>query len=1074
MGEKVEESSAMTKEKQSVDRLIWGLQERAKELNCLYSIEELMNRPDSQIDEVCQRIVDAIPPGWQYPDICVAEVKLEEKSYYSPDFKPTPWVQSEDIVVQDKKVGKISVYYTTEMPKADKGPFLKEETKLLETIVDRLSHFIMYNRMKRVFQEYQSAKKDISEHKASEWQVALNFLRQTDNNLFFNVSRRMLNHLCWSGIDEAEQVIQDSGAGWKKEEIELEDDENRPYQKRVLSFSEKLSEETFRIASMYLTSEQIIANIQKWIQEDRLSFLVQVANRNLPLAEVVDAIRRYHHIAPEGIELPPASKRGVQVSLIRRFLSDQPEFINIAKDYIDIDDFYNILDRIVFPPGSHGRLGGKSTGLFLGHQIIKRSRTPSDDLGSIKVPKTWYLTSDVLFNFLSHNNLNEVVEQKYKDINQVRLEYPHIVQTFKSCSFPTEIVQGLSMILDDFKDKPIIVRSSSLLEDRAGAAFSGKYKSLFLANQGSKQERLAALTDAIAEVYASVYGPDPIDYRAERGLLDFVEEMGIMIQEVVGTRIGDYYFPAYAGVTFSRNEFRWSPRIKQEDGLLRIVPGLGTRAVDRLSNDYPVLVSPGQIGLRVNTTVDEVVRYAPKNLDAINLKTNSFETIEISDLLKKFGDKIPNINKIVSIYDGHVIRTPLGNEIDFEEDDLIVTFEGLLSKTKFIDKLNNLIDILEEKLDAPVDIEFACDGDDFYLLQCRSQSYTEGAEPAQIPKTVPDERIVFTANRFISNGRVPDITHIVYVDPQKYDELSDHSSLAAVGRAVGSLNKLLPRKRFVLMGPGRWGSRGDIKMGVKVTYSDISNTAVLIEIARKKKEYLPEPSFGTHFFQDLVESEIRYLPLFPDDSGIIFNEAFLHNAENMLSNALPEYAFLSDTLKVIDVSKNTNGLQLRILFNAEQDEAVGLLSEPFEESQPSLIPADISGRRVENHWAWRLRMAELIASQIDPDRFGVKGFYIFGSTKNATAGPRSDIDILIHFNGSKKQHKDLEHWLEGWSLSLDEMNRIRTGYKTDGILDIHFVTDADIANKTSYAIKIGAVTDAARPFPMMSKQEHTK
>jgi predicted nucleotidyltransferase len=1062
----------MNKEKQSIDKIIWGLQERAKELNCLYSIEELMNKPDSQIDAVCQRIVESIPPGWQYPDICIAEVQLEENSYYSPNFKPTPWVQSEDIIVQDKKVGKINVYYTKEMPKADDGPFLKEETKLLETIVDRLSHFITYNKMKMVFQEYQSAKKDIIEHKASEWQVALNFLRQTDKNLFFNISRRMLNHLCWSGIDEAEQLLHGSGAGWTKEEIELKDDENRPFHKRVLSFSEKLSEETFRIAAKYLTSEQIVSNIQQWIQEDRLSFLVNVANRNLPLAEVVDAIRRYHHIAPEGIELPPASKRGVQVSLIRRFLSDQPEFINIAKDYIDIDDFYNILDRIVFPPGSHGRLGGKSMGLFLGHQIIKKSVTPHEYLRNIKIPKTWYLTSDVLFNFLSHNNLNEVVEQKYKDINQVRLEYPHIIQTFKSGNFPTEIVQGLSMILDDFKDRPIIVRSSSLLEDRAGAAFSGKYKSLFLANQGSKQERLAALTDAIAEVYASVYGPDPIDYRAERGLLDFVEEMGIMIQEVVGTRIGDYYFPAYAGVCFSRNEFRWSPRIKQTDGLLRIVPGLGTRAVDRLSNDYPVLISPGQIGLRVNTTVDEIVRYAPKKMDAINLKTNSFETIEIKEVLKKYGSKIPNINKIISIYDGQVIRTPFGNEIDFEKDDLIVTFEGLLSKTRFIKKLNNFMALLEEKLGAPVDIEFASDGTDFYLLQCRSQSYTEGAEPAQIPKNIPGERVIFTANRYISNGKVPDVSHIVYVDPKKYDELGDKPSLIAVGRAVGTLNKLLPRKRFILMGPGRWGSRGDIKMGVKVTYSDISNTSVLIEMARKKRDYMPEPSFGTHFFQDLVESEIRYLPLYPDDAGIIFNEKFFHKAENMLSTALPEYEFLSDTLKVIDVKKNTNGLNLRILLNAEKDEAVGMLSEAAKEIQPSLTPVDFTVRRPENHWAWRLRMAELIASQLDPDRFGVKGFYVFGSAKNATAGPKSDIDILIHFNGEKKQKEELEHWLEGWSLCLDEMNRLRTGYRTDGILDVHFVTDADIANKTSYAVKIGAVTDAARPFSMRSENNN--
>ena len=1068
MGEQAGEESGMDKKKQPIDRLVWGLQERAKELNCLYKIEELMNEPDAHVDDVCQRIVEAIPSGWQYPDICLVEVKLEGKSFYSPGFKPTPWFQSADIVIQDKKEGEINVYYSKEMPRADHGPFLQEETKLLDTIADRLNHFIMYNRMKMVFQEFQSAKKDIRKHKTSEWQVALNFLRHTDKNLFFNISRRMLNQLCWSGIEEAEQLLQDSGPGWRKEEVQLAGEDNRPYHKKVLSFTEKLSDETFGIASRYLTSEQILTNIQKWIQEARLSFLVQVANRNMPLAEVIDAIRRYHHIASEGIELPPASKRGVQVSLIRRFLSTQPEFIDIARDYIRIDDFYSILDRIIFTPGSHGRLGGKSAGLFLAFQIIKESLDSQPELADIKIPKTWYLASDVLFHFLSHNNLNEVVEQKYKDINQVRLEYPHIIQTFKSCSFPTEIVQGLSMILDDLKDIPIIVRSSSLLEDRAGAAFSGKYKSLFLANQGSKQDRLAALIDAIAEVYASVFGPDPIDYRVERGLLDFAEEMGIMIQEVVGTKIGDYYFPAYAGVAFSRNEFKWSPRIKQEDGLVRLVPGLGTRAVDRLSNDYPVLAAPGRINLRVNTTIDEVIRYAPKHIDIINLRTNRFETVEIRELLKEVGSDIPGINRIISIYDGRVIRLPLGNEVDFQKDNLLITFEGLLSKTPFIPKLNNLMKLLEDKLGTPVDIEFACDGNHFYLVQCRAQSYSQGAEPAQIPGNIPQDKLVFSANRYISNGSVSNITHIVYIEPQKYYELADHSSLMAISRAVGCLNNLLPRKRFILMGPGRWGSRGDIKMGVKVTYSDINNTAVLIEIARKKGDYLPEPSFGTHFFQDLVESKIKYLALYPDDRKTIFNENFFNTADNMLAEVLPEYAFLSHTLKLIDVAKNTRGLLLRILMNAEVDEAVGILGEPSTDNQPPFVLPDFGVKKTENHWTWRLRMAEYIASQLEPSRFGVKGFYVFGSSKNATAGPKSDIDILIHFQGTKKQRLQLESWLEGWSLCLDELNRLRTGYKTGGILDVHFVTDEDIAKKTSDAVRIGAVTDAARPLPMMS------
>ena len=133
---------------------------------------------------------------------------------------------------------------------------------------------------------------------------------------------------------------------------------------------------------------------------------------------------------------------------------------------------------------------------------------------------------------------------------------------------------------------------------------------------------------------------------------------------------------------------------------------------------------------------------------------------------------------------------------------------------------------------------------------------------------------MFSANRYISDGSIEDISHIVYVDPDGYNSLQELSQLINIGRAIGQLNSLLPKRRFILMGPGRWGSRGDIKMGVQVSYSDINNTAALIEIARKKSNYIPELSFGTHFFQDLVESNIRYLPLYPDNREIIFQHPF--------------------------------------------------------------------------------------------------------------------------------------------------------------------------------------------------------
>ncbi len=1057
----------MKNSEKKVNKLLQSLQERAKELNCLYRIEEILSRHDSPLDQICRDIIESIPPGWQYPEICRAKIIIENKTVSSDAFKETPWVQSADIKVQDNVIGSIHVYYTEEMPAEDDGPFLKEEVRLIKTIAERLGHFIMHQKMRRVLADWKSAEGE----KQSDWRIVLQMLRQTDHKLYLNISRKMLNYLCWSGVTGAERLLRILSPEEIKSDDELLENWNQPLARQKPGDTADFSSEIFEIAAANLGDDDILQLIQKWIHEDKLRFLVQVVNRNLSLAEVADAIRRYYHLAGEDPNASSPNERGIQVSLIRRFLSDQLPYINVIKHYIEIRDFYHLLQNVIFSTESHGRLGGKSAGLYLASQILRKKGIEDKLLGDVKVPKTWHVTSDVLLHFMHHNNFEEVVEQKYKEINQVRLEYPHIMETFKRAVFPPDIKQGLSVALDDFGDKPLIVRSSSLLEDRIGAAFSGKYKSLFLANQGSKNERLDALIDAIAEVYASTFSPDPIEYRAERGLLDFGEEMGIMIQEVVGTKVGKYFLPAFAGVAFSNNEFRWSPRISRKDGLIRLVPGLGTRAVDRLSDDYPVLLAPGQPGLRVNIDPEEVFRYSPKKIDVINLEMNRFESIDLHDFLSIAGHDFPEINKILSTYkDGHISHS-MGINADFEKDEMVVTFEGLINKTPFVKQMHTILNTLEETLGYPVDIEFASDGKNFYLLQCRPQSYAERGGPAAIPKDLPEDKILFSANRFVSNGRVPDITHIVYVNSDNYGKLTEKSEMLAVGRAVSKLNKLLPKRQFILMGPGRWGSRGDIKLGVSVTYSDINNTAVLIEIARKKDNYVPDLSFGTHFFQDLVEANIRYLPLYPDDKGVLFNMRFLNGSPNILPEILPEYKHLADAIKLIDIPKSTNGKILRVLMNADLDEAVGVLAEPTTDTETETVTIkDTEGQR-EVFWRWRYKMVERMALSLDAKRFGVEGFYIFGSTKNATAGPGSDIDILIHFRGSATQLEQLGLWFNGWSQCLAEMNYMRTGYRSEGLLDIHIVTDEDIKKKTSYAAKIGAITDPARPLPMMNKNQ---
>jgi len=911
----------MINKNKPLEKIVDDLKERAKELNCLYEIQEILNNFDAGIDDICYRMIKAIPPGWQYPDVCQACITIHDSKYQSDGFIETTWSQCASVNVRDEVIGRICVSYIEERPVADEGPFLKEERKLIDTISEQFGMFMLHKQLKSIFEE----QKMKDEEAVSEWLVIIDLLRRTDTKLLIRISRRMVNHLFWSGIKEAEQLMEHFSPSYKRGSDPLEEI-NKPFKKQVGSDILAISNDIFKVAGKHLSKQEILEHIQSWIKEDRSNFLVNILEDNSSsLADIGSSIERFHHLSPQGLELSIPRERGLRVSLARRLLNDRPDFVKIAKEVIEVKDFNDLIERIIFPLGSHGKLGGKSSGLFLAKQILKKSAANNEMLGDVKTPKTWYITSDGIINLMTYNDLEDVIEQKYKDIAQVRQEYPYIIQVFKNALFDPEIIKGLSVALDDFGEVPLIVRSSSLLEDQMGAAFAGKYKSLFLANQGNKENRLIELMDAIAEVYASTFGPDPVEYRAEHNLLDYHEEMGILIQEVVGKKVGKYFLPAFAGVAFSQNEFRWSSRIKKEDGLIRLVLGLGTRAVDRLSDDYPVLIAPGQPGLRVNISIDEVIRYSPKKIDVINLETRTFETIEIKSLLKTYGNKYPYISKLISILKDDHLRKPRALGINFNEADFVVTLEGLLTSTSFIKKVLAILSELEEKYGQPVDIEFAHDGDNFYLLQCRTQSYSGDVKPAEIPDDIPEDKIVFNANRFISNGVVSDISHIVYVDPQKYSEISSHDDLLSVGEAVGKLNGILPRRCFILMGPGRWGSRGDIKLGVSISYSDINNTSMLIEIARKQKDYVPDLSFGTHFFQDLVEANIKYLPLYPDDEGIIFNEDLLTKSKNILPDILPKFGHLSDVIKVIDVPASTKGKHLQVLMNAIIDEAVGVL-----------------------------------------------------------------------------------------------------------------------------------------------------
>jgi len=1061
-----EGSSDMADAENMRDDLVSSLRERAKELNCLYDVEKLLNAPDREPAEVYQSVAEVIAPGLQFPDICEVCLEMEGERYVSSDFAETDWCIGREIEVQGERVGRISVYYTAPRSIVDDGPFLKEEVQLLGSLADRLGQYALFLRLQDMRETWRVVR-DESPSKTPEWRIVLDMILQSDKTLYLRLSRKMLNQLCSMGVEEAQALLQGSEYGTAEPEEFDFGDTNVPGLSPALDESILLEGRPFALAETRLGKQEILKRIQWWLQEDKIGFLVKVlGNPRSTLQEIADALRRYYHVVARDFELPQSTLESIRVSLSERILTEQLGLTRVAKDYAHIAGFRELVDRIIMPDQSLGKIGGKGAGLLLASWIHRDACEQDSTLRPFRIPKTWYVASDGIMDFIVLNDLEDVFEQKYKDTDVIRREYPNIVQLFKNSPFPPEMLNGLAAALDDFGESPLIVRSSSLLEDRFGTAFSGKYKSLFLANQGTKSERLAALVDAIAEIYASVFAPDPIEYRREMGLLEFHEQMGLLIQEVVGRRVGRYWLPAFGGVAFSLNEFRWSPRISREDGLIRLVPGMGTRAVDRTSNDYPVLVVPNKPELQVNVAFDEIVRYAPKHVDLINLETNAFETVEIAELIRECGHDYPGLNHVFSVVGEDRFQRPSPVFFDPERDEVVASFQGLREDTSVLRDLSRTLEILAESLQTPVDIEFAHDGTDFYLLQCRPQSASDDEAPAPIPKDIPRQDILFTAHSHVSNGWMPEITHIVYVDPEGYSRLGSRSELLSVARVVGKLNKILPKKQFILMGPGRWGSRGDIKLGVSVSYADISNTAMLVEIARRTGGYLPDLSFGTHFFQDLVESRIRYLPLYPDDDDSGFNEAFFRSADNLLSSLLPDHAHLADTVRVIDVPANTGNRVANVLMNADLDEAVAMLAEPgrFTE-RPTHVAVD-AGRAGIEFWRWRQEMAERLALSVDAEGLGVVAMYLFGSVKNATAGPGSDIDLLVHVRSTPEQLERLALWLDGWSRSLAEINYQRTGYRTDGLLDVHFVTDEDIAERSSYAVKIDAVTDAARPLPL--------
>ena len=652
----------------------------------------------------------------------------------------------------------------------------------------------------------------------------------------------------------------------------------------------------------------------------RLQEIMDIEDTSFELQEKVEQLK-----SGEGGETDQdgAELEHLRVNMIRNFISERLEFIGIAKKFFTFNDLQEIKARII----GTGKVGGKAAGMLLAYTMLKRAREKDETVPEVSIPACYYLGSDVFYQFFEENDCLFFQVQKYKSVEQVEKEYEALKKKVQQYQFPLSVTMKLSNLLNKFKDMPMVVRSSSLLEDNMQSSFAGKYESIFVANNRKPEENLEEMLSAIKTVYASVFSPDVIAYRKEKNLVDYDEKMAVLIQNVVGSHRDGMFAPFIAGVGFSLNMFKWSPRIDEEDGLLRVVLGLGTRAVERVGNDYARIVPLTDPALRPEKSPAELALYAQKQVDMLNLKTRAVETVPMATAETCFHrDEISMAMSLLRdgyISDSWFTRSP--------GDRAIVTLNGVLQGT-FPGEYKQVLQSLRDGYGVHVDTEFAVDYDRelgkmwIFLLQCRPLAQSTRLAPVSLPNPGRKEDVLFKATGITPRGLATGLRYIVWVDPSAYQKIPEEHLRRTVGSAVGLLNRKLPKKHFVIFGPGRWGTR-DVKLGVNVRYGDINNCAVLVELAEKENGFSSDVSYGTHFYLDLIEANIFPLSIFLDDPATEFDSGFIRGTTNQLTELLPDHGELAEVLRVVDLEKETPGKRLSIYMSLRRGRSMGVLEE---------------------------------------------------------------------------------------------------------------------------------------------------
>lgn len=580
----------------------------------------------------------------------------------------------------------------------------------------------------------------------------------------------------------------------------------------------------------------------------------------------------------------------------------------LVKKHFEPADYFEVRDHMV----GTGMIGGKACGMLLARAIIRNEEPEVDEV--LEPHDSFYVGSDVYYTYIVDNGFWDIRIRQRTEEGYFELA-DEFATRLREGTFSPALEEQFERIVDYYGQDPYIVRSSSILEDGFGNAFAGKYESVFCANKGSVEERVAEFEEAVKTVYASSMNLSALDYRKRRGLDKRDEQMALLVMRVSGTYYGSYYMPCAAGVGYSYSPYRFLESIDPKAGMLRLVMGLGTSAVDRTEGSYPRLVSLDAPERTIYTDVSDRHQYSQRKLEVVKDSERVVEQLDLSQIEPEIP---PYLANLLLEHDTDAERRL--REMGRNTQVRFISCRGLVKNEEMMTRMRRMMQAIQSEYDYPVDTEFTINLSDdgeylINLLQCRPLQVLNDEAQICVPESVGEEGI-FLENIGVSMGlsRQSDIDIIVYVDPVAYYHMP-YADKPAVAKMVGRVNWQFrdQDKHMMLVVPGRVGTSSP-ELGVPVTFSDISAFEVICEVEEKEAGYNPELSYGSHMFQDLVEADILYTAVFANEKTKVYAPDLLQKGKDITAT-FDEEKTMDGIVKIVDVS----GCECRLYHDLKQE-----------------------------------------------------------------------------------------------------------------------------------------------------------